>query len=182
MQEELLALYCSLVLGKLKPSNLFSIPHLNYDVKGLIKEWNDIFNKYDIYFVNICTRKNSSLVLCFREDLLNDSINLEDTKCFLNTCGYDTNDINSCMGCLKTRFISSDFPHEIGLFLGYPYEDVIGFIENKGRNYLYSGYWKVYKNKDEKCKLFRLYNKTRLEYLAAKEKHIDLLKLVRESR
>ena len=36
------------------------------------------------------------------------------------------------------------FPHEIGVFLGYPLEDVKGFIENKGKNFLYSGYWKVY--------------------------------------
>lgn len=31
---------------------------------------------------------------------------------------------------------SEDFPHEIGLFLGYPVDDVTGFIQNKGRNYL----------------------------------------------
>ena len=36
------------------------------------------------------------------------------------------------------------FPHEIGFFLGYPYEDVIGFIDNEGENFLCSGCWKVY--------------------------------------
>ena len=36
------------------------------------------------------------------------------------------------------------FPHEIGAFLGYPIEDVRGFIENEGRKYLMIGYWKVY--------------------------------------
>ena len=36
------------------------------------------------------------------------------------------------------------FPHEIGFFLGYPYEDVIGFIANEGENFLCSGCWKVY--------------------------------------
>ena len=35
------------------------------------------------------------------------------------------------------------FPHELGLLLGYPVEDVLGFIRNEGRNYLYCGYWKV---------------------------------------
>lgn len=35
-------------------------------------------------------------------------------------------------------------PHEIGFFLGYPYDDVVGFIENKGENSLCSGCWKVY--------------------------------------
>ena len=37
-----------------------------------------------------------------------------------------------------------DFPHEIGVFLGYPLEDVIGFIENRGRNYTCCGFWKTY--------------------------------------
>ena len=53
------------------------------------------------------------------------------------------------------------FPHEIGVFLGYPLEDVLGFIENGGRNCLYCGCWKVYANecaaleafvRSEKCK------------------------------
>lgn len=41
---------------------------------------------------------------------------------------------------------NGDFPHEIGLFLGYPVKDVEGFIENKGENFLLCGCWKVYSN------------------------------------
>ena len=37
-----------------------------------------------------------------------------------------------------------DFPHEVGFFLGYPYEDVMGFIEHEGRDFLCCGCWKVY--------------------------------------
>ena len=51
----------------------------------------------------------------------------------------------------------SCFPHEIGLLLGYPIEDVEGFIANKGKNYLYAGYWKVYENVEEKKLLFEAY-------------------------
>ena len=36
------------------------------------------------------------------------------------------------------------FPHEIGLFLGYPVEDVVGFMEHKGQNFKLCGPWKVY--------------------------------------
>ena len=44
---------------------------------------------------------------------------------------------------LKRRIALSDgFPHEIGLFLGYPIEDVVGFIRNQGRGCKLSGYWK----------------------------------------
>lgn len=51
------------------------------------------------------------------------------------------------------------FPHEIGLFLGYPLEDVEGFIKNKGRNCESCGIWKVYCNAGEKQLLFAKFKK-----------------------
>lgn len=41
-----------------------------------------------------------------------------------------------------------EFPHEIGIFLGYPLEDVVQFEKQNGKGFCYSGYWKVYKNKN----------------------------------
>ena len=40
-------------------------------------------------------------------------------------------------------------------FLGYPVEDVRGFIEHQGRDYLCTGYWKVYENLEQKQQLFQ---------------------------
>ncbi len=50
------------------------------------------------------------------------------------------------------------FPHEMGLLLGYPVEDVYGFIVNKGKNDLYTGYWKIYDNLSDTLKLFEQFN------------------------
>lgn len=55
----------------------------------------------------------------------------------------------------------SDFPHEMGFFLGYPKEDVEGFIVNGGRNFLYAGYWKVYANRKAKISLFEKFENAR---------------------
>ena len=41
---------------------------------------------------------------------------------------------------------------EIGLVLGYPPVDVEGFIKKEGRDFLYSGYWKVYGNLEDTLK------------------------------
>lgn len=49
------------------------------------------------------------------------------------------------------------FPHEIGIFLGYPIRDVAGFIDNKGRNYILRGSWLVYSNPEYACRLFYHY-------------------------
>ena len=38
----------------------------------------------------------------------------------------------------------SDFPYEVGLFLGYPPRDVEGFIREKARRAKCTGAWKVY--------------------------------------
>ena len=52
-----------------------------------------------------------------------------------------------------------DFPHEIGLFLGYPPEDVKGFIDNNGKNFKSLGYWKVYGDVNKANELFDKYRK-----------------------
>ena len=53
--------------------------------------------------------------------------------------------------------LQKSFPHEIGLFLGYPVAAVVGFITHKGQAFCYSGYWKVYANEEETRALFDRY-------------------------
>ena len=53
------------------------------------------------------------------------------------------------------------FPHEIGLFLGYPPEDVLQYYLKQGKGYLFSGYWKVYTNPEKAIKTFKLYDECR---------------------
>ena len=63
-------------------------------------------------------------------------------------CGYVCGGANLCLAQLIERLrASSDFPHEIGLFLGYPPEDVEGFMHNRKACKL-CGIWKVYSNVD----------------------------------
>ena len=53
------------------------------------------------------------------------------------------------------------FPHEIGVFLGYPPDDVKGFIENEGKKYLMIGYWKVYSNLAGARMVFKEYDRAK---------------------
>ena len=50
-----------------------------------------------------------------------------------------------------------EFPHEIGYFLGYPYEDVRQFIVQHGENYKVFGPWKVYTNVGQALATFESY-------------------------
>lgn len=64
-------------------------------------------------------------------------------------------------GCGSSERCCSEmkFPHEIGVFLGYPLQDVKGFIENNGRNSKYTGLWKVYGDKAASMRMFEKYRK-----------------------
>lgn len=50
-----------------------------------------------------------------------------------------------------------EFPHEIGYFLGYPYDDVYEFIAQRGENYKIFGAWKVYTNVEQALATFDAY-------------------------
>ena len=87
--------------------------------------------------------------------------------------GYQDTSLEAVLPVFRMRYRRymqerRDFPHEMGLLLGYPVEDVRGFIEHQGRDYLCTGYWKVYENREQKQQLFQ-----RFEY--AKENLVLLL-------
>ena len=58
---------------------------------------------------------------------------------------------------------SCSYPHEMGIFLGYPLADVKGFI--KKETCLLYGYWKVYANPKRVQELFKLYDRSHDELL-----------------
>lgn len=55
------------------------------------------------------------------------------------------------------RGCTCEFPHEIGYFLGYPYDDVREFIVQHGENYQVFGAWKVYTNVEQALATFDSY-------------------------
>ena len=78
----------------------------------------------------------------------------------LNERNYTTHSTDRCVLELMAQLKrNAEFPHEIGLFLGYPPEDVDGFIENGAANSKYTGLWKVYGNVDAAIKTFAKYKK-----------------------
>ena len=65
-----------------------------------------------------------------------------------------------CVAALVRRMRSSaEFPHEVGLFLSYPPEDVKGFIENRAANAKCTGVWKVYGDERQALQTFAKYKK-----------------------
>ena len=102
----------------------------------------------------LARRKTGLLLYAYRPTMLRAYLAQPDVFGYLQGEGYDPSDLSACIAKLHRRICGTDlaatlsgscaFPHEIGFFLGYPYDDVVGFIENKGENSLCSGCWKVY--------------------------------------
>ena len=101
---------------------------------------------------------NNALVLIYRRELLAKALGCDEACDILKSKGYPLHDVDACLKCLREKFCES-FPHEIGLFLSYPSEDVAGFIENKARNFKCVGCWKVYGDESNARETFARYKK-----------------------
>ena len=80
--------------------------------------------------------QSASGVLVFFYDpiLLAETLAEERSRKFLVTCGCGENaSLVEDLNWLENRFhgCSTDFPHEVGLFLGYPLKDVEGFVKRQ---------------------------------------------------
>ena len=100
------------------------------------------------------------MIYVYRPEKLNADMQNGKNKKFLNSIGYRGTTNDELINELSARVYScGGFPHEIGLFLGYPIDDVISFIENKGKNFKCCGCWKVYHDEDNAKKTFEKYKK-----------------------
>ena len=149
-----LAIHSAPALCGIKASNLINVDYSD-DLFKEIEELNKKFTNFRFYILK--KDKNKVLILIYRKRVLERELNRNSNKEFLKELGYDVSSIDSMLLCLKERIAYDDFPHEIGVFLGYDLSDIKSFIENK--KCLYTGYWKVYSNLDEKLELFSKYTR-----------------------
>ena len=106
----------------------------------------------------------------YRYEQLERHLKNREVREFLRSCGYESFEVASVLVRLRRRYqlyagISKEFPHELGVLLGYPVGDVQGFIDNRGENSLTSRYWKVYQNPKEAEKIFDLYDRVKEQAL-----------------
>ncbi|MDR1021409.1 MAG: DUF3793 family protein [Synergistaceae bacterium] len=97
-------------------------------------------------FAELSPDGQSLLLLIYRDAPLLEAISSGGAGEMLLEYGYDCGFRSPApyIREIARRFRTGAIPHEVGLFLGYPHVDVRGFIENRGRDSKFSGYWKVY--------------------------------------
>ena len=177
MFEQELIEHCSPTLASIKAASLFTYTYKSLkELHVRVTYWNSKMKRkgvtFDILSENVGV--NKALIYVYRRADLEKILNRDEIRSFLLNHGYliDDNEIVGGVNCeniilqLKKKFEKlNQFPHEIGIFLGYPIGDVKGFIENHGCNCKCTGYWKVYCNEEEATKTFRKYKKCRDIYM-----------------
>ncbi|CDB86688.1 putative uncharacterized protein [Firmicutes bacterium CAG:170] len=96
----------------------------------------------------------------------------------LRRAGYPEGGCAKCLAQLIRRFrAGEEFPHEVGLFLSYPPEDVRGFIEHRDDGCKCTGLWKVYGDEANAKRLFAQYRKCTQIYCALWQAGSDMERL-----
>ncbi len=168
MSEEMIVKYCSPTLAGLKTGSMFTSFFENKcEMHRCICSLNRMLTKKGLRVLPLKFKQNSALIYIFRPSRLCDDLTDDTARRILSERGYCVHSPNRCIVQLIERLRESgEFPHEIGLFLGYPPQDVCGFIENKAEKCRCCGCWKVYSDEKAAMKTFERYKKCTDVYCA----------------
>lgn len=168
------------VLAGIKPAGLFSVkaaqhPHFDRDIKML----NATLQEKGLCVHPICRCRGNVLLFVYRQSMLEQSLCGADVDLFLKEQGYNNEEgLDAMLERLFSRLPHcSSFPHEVGIFLGYPLVDVLGFVKHGGRNCKLCGYWKVYGDECDAQRLFDAYDRCKEELLGLYKQGVSFTQL-----
>ena len=150
----------STVIARVKPA---SILNFSEDSKSLYSSWKiygrNFVKEIDLEYVELREADSSIIVLVYSENIMKEYITNEKNREFLMRIGYPKEiSVKSYIETLKARYMLHHCPHELGVFLGIPIEDVKDFMECTNKKCLLCGYWKVYNNYYAAEKTFKQYD------------------------
>ena len=141
MSNETLIRCCAPTMACLKTGNMFT--------------WNQRLSHKGLRILPLRWRDGKALLYLYRPKLLERDLRDPLSRKLLSECGYTGEGASICLARLISRLrTEEDFPHEVGLFLGYPPADVDGFMHRKDECKL-SGLWKVYDDVESAIRQFK---------------------------
>lgn len=103
-------------------------------------------------------------ILLYRKDILYAHLADRKVKRFLHSLALGYEEGADWILHFKKRFLEykeegREFPHEVGIFLGYPLWDIRAFMQNPRREAKLTGYWKVYYKVEKAREQFQKYDR-----------------------
>ncbi|MCG8482738.1 MAG: DUF3793 family protein [Clostridia bacterium] len=176
-----LIFYSSQTIDGIKPATVISLAKTGKNEYRTFQEYKEkIEVDLDIKTFVLKERESSATIIIYNEDSLKDSLFENNNKAFLKRFGYTKCvTLKDYLNVLKTRFnLSNLCPHEIGIFLGYPLNEIKTYINCPNKECIFYGYWKVYHDIDLAKVIFRKYDKIKYtmmaEFLNLIEKDLEI--------
>jgi len=153
--------HCAPTLAGLKMGNLFCVDIADGVVLcKILSRWNHVLNPKGVVARVVAERHGRYFIYVYRNSALQNLGNCCEVRNFLKGFGYMGFDAESLLIFFQVRMSRSVcFPHEVGVFLGYPLQDVKDFIAYGGKNYKLIGCWKVYNDVPNSMHIFEVYKK-----------------------
>ena len=147
--KRILEMLGAVILGS-KPAEIINVPGSKEDKKIKLSKIEAFFSNCSRITYRIITTHDGGKRVLFINEKSMEKV-LVNKRCinFLKFVGYPADyQLNDYMDELVFRLQSEEFPHEIGVFLGYPLKDVLGFM-GYGKNELVEvRNWRIYGDKE----------------------------------
>ncbi len=161
MPDSIIIENCSPTLAGIKTGNIFTIDKkLISNIKEELSDLNRCFTGKGLRAIPLKVTEKNVMIYLYRPERLKEDLSCGEAREILLKKGYRCNSVeNDIVHLIHHIHDDSSFPHEIGLFLGYPPVDVKGFMEDTRKGVKCVGYWKVYGDKEKAEKTFSSYRK-----------------------
>lgn len=158
MSDAMIVRHCAPTLASLKAGSLFSCAFASLEaLYASLRQLNRRLQGKGLRALPLRFRDGMGLIYLYRPGLLCTALRDEQAAALLAECGYDGADTDRLVKRLQDRLAAeAEFPHEIGLFLGYPPSDVEGFMHRRDEAKC-TGPWKVYGDVEAAQATFRQY-------------------------
>lgn len=175
--EELLAYHCAPTLKKQKPANMFHIQRSQLEnLEEMINLYNKLLAEKGLRMRLFQADKERVTVYVYCPCLIRYFLSNKEVKDFLACMGYPNTSLEDNFAYLEYRLSLNEYPHEIGIFLGYPLVDVVGFLNHEPCICMVDR--RVYKDAEKAKKIFSIFQNTRDQFVHAIENGQQILSLV----
>ena len=183
MLEQSLITHCAPTLAGLKTAGLFCFSYTSESMlQAELRRCRLALGNKGVRIRVLRRHRGRALLYVYRPAKLRQDFQKPGVAPFLQRMGYALQP-EIALGQLEQRLARRPgCPHEIGLFLGYPPEDVAGFVRHRGKGCKCVGCWKVYGDEVAARRQFAAFKACTANYCRRRAKGASLARLAVTTR